>query len=127
MRGGSILGIELNDQYCQISFYDEAKHEPETLEVAVDNYQIPLILGYYKEQWVYGKEAKRLATINEGCTVSDLYQKALRQEKVRIGGKNHDAVWLLAKFFELALERFRQIEYLTFSVPRTMVFKTLMR
>ena len=119
MRGGSILGIELNDQYCQISFYDEAKHEPETLEVAVDNYQIPLILGYYKEQWVYGKEAKRLATINEGCTVSDLYQKALRQEKVRIGGKNHDAVWLLAKFFELALERFRQIEYLTFSVPRT--------
>lgn len=119
MRGGSILGIELNDQYCQISFYDETKHEPETLEVAVDNYQIPLILGYYKEQWVYGKEAKRLAEVKEEYTVSDLYEKAMRQEKVSVGGKTHDAVWLLAKFFQLALEQFRHVEYLTFSVPYT--------
>ena len=119
MRGGSILGIELNDQYCQISFYDEEKNEPETLETAVDNYQIPLILGYYREQWVYGREAKRLATVNEGCTVTDLFERAKRQEKVRVGAKNHDAVWLLAKFFQLALAQFRHIEYLTFSVPYT--------
>ena len=119
MRGGSILGIELNDQYCQISFYDEEKSEPETLETAVDNYQIPLILGYYREQWVYGREAKRLATVNEGCTVTDLFERAKRQEKVRVGAKNHDAVWLLAKFFQLALAQFRHIEYLTFSVPYT--------
>ena len=119
MRGGSILGIELNDQYCQISFYDEEKNEPETLETAVDNYQIPLILGYYREQWVYGREAKRLATVNEGCTVIDLFERAKRQEKVRVGAKNHDAVWLLAKFFQLALAQFRHIEYLTFSVPYT--------
>ncbi len=119
MRGGSILGIELNDQYCQISYYDEEKNEPETLETAVDNYQIPLILGYYREQWVYGREAKRLATVNKGCTVIDLFERAKRQEKVRVGARNHDAVWLLAKFFQLALARFRHIEYLTFSVPYT--------
>ena len=119
MKSDSILGLELNDKSCQISFYDELKHEPETLEVAVDNYQIPLMLGYFKNQWVYGKEAKRLATINEGCTVADLYRKAVRQEKVRVGAKTHDAVWLLAKFVQLALEPFQTVGYITFSVPRT--------
>lgn len=81
VRTGSILGYDLNEKHCQISYYDETKDEPETLEVAVDNYQIPLMLGYYKDHWVYGKEAKRLAAINEGCTVADLFGKAVRQEK----------------------------------------------
>ncbi len=60
MKKGSILGVDLNEKSCQISYYDENKEEPETMEAAVDNYQIPLILGYYKNRWVYGQEAKRL-------------------------------------------------------------------
>lgn len=119
MKGGNIIGLELNEKSCQISYYDETKHEPETLEVAVDNYQIPLVLGYYKDQWVYGKEATRLGVVSEGHTVSNLYQRAVRQEKVKVGGKTHDAVWLFAKFIQLALEKFRHIEHLTFSVPHT--------
>ena len=50
MKKGSILGVDLNEKSCQISYYDENKEEPETMEAAVDNYQIPLILGYYKKQ-----------------------------------------------------------------------------
>lgn len=46
MKKGSILGVDLNEKSCQISYYDENKEEPETMEAAVDNYQIPLILGY---------------------------------------------------------------------------------
>ena len=45
VRTGSILGYDLNEKHCQISYYDETKDEPETLEVAVDNYQIPLMLS----------------------------------------------------------------------------------
>lgn len=119
MRGGSILGLELNDEFCQISYYDREKHEPETMEAAVDNYQIPLIIGYLRNQWVYGKEAKHLATVDESCTVSQLYSKAIRQEKVRIGEQEKDAVWLLAKYFKLALKKFESIAYLAFSVPKT--------
>ena len=48
MQRGSILGYDLNEKSCQISYYDERKEEPDTLETAVDNYQIPLLLGYYK-------------------------------------------------------------------------------
>ena len=52
MKDDVILGFDLNEKYCQISFYDETKEEPETLETEADNYQIPLVLGYYKERWV---------------------------------------------------------------------------
>lgn len=119
MRNGSILGIELNDKYCQISFYNREKHEPETLEDSVDNYQIPLILGCLRNQWVYGKEAKHLAEVDESCAVMDLYNRAVRQERVALAGQTRDAVWLLAKYLQLALDGFESIDYITFSVPKT--------
>ena len=103
MRKGHILGVDINEKHCQISYYDEMKAEPETLKTAADNYQIPLYLGYFKERWVYGKEAKRLATVNEGCTVKDLFGLALRRERATLGEKKYDGVWLLARFMELAL------------------------
>ena len=59
MKKGSILGVDLNEKSCQISYYDENKEEPETMEAAVDNYQIPLILGYYKDRWTGSKTVKR--------------------------------------------------------------------
>ena len=31
VRTGSILGYDLNEKHCQISYYDETKDEPETL------------------------------------------------------------------------------------------------
>lgn len=119
MKKGHILGYDMNEKNCQISFYDETKDEPETLETAADNYQIPLVIGYFQERWIYGKEAKRLATVSLGHTVTDLFERAVYREKVRLGEKIYDAVWLLAKFVELSLEKFENIEFLTFSTPET--------
>ena len=121
MQKGSVLGYDLNEKNCQISYYDENKEEPETMEAAVDNYQIPLILGYYKERWVYGQEAKRLREAGEGDIVTHLFRKAVKRKKVRVGGKIHDGVWLLAKFISMTLKKFEQIDYITFSVPYTNV------
>ena len=45
MGDGSIIGYDLNDRYCQISFYNEELQEPQTLETATENYQIPMILN----------------------------------------------------------------------------------
>lgn len=121
MEKGSIIGYDLNEKNCQISYFDEMKNEAVTLETAVDNYQIPLVLGYFRERWIYGKEAKRIAVVNEECIVSDLYNRAVRREKVKVGEKIHDAVWLLAKFVSLTLEQFEEISYITFSVPATNI------
>ena len=121
MRRGSILGYDLNEKNCQISYYDEKKDEPETMEVSVDRYQIPLMLGYVKGRWVYGTEARHLAKRNPALVIPDLFEKALRREKVRVGTRVRDAVWLLAKFISLTLEDFEDILCITFSTPFTNV------
>lgn len=59
MGQGSIIGYEINEKTCQISFYNEKDLEPDTLEVDTDNYQIPLIIGKLRDTWAYGKEAKK--------------------------------------------------------------------
>ena len=37
MERGSILGYDLNEKYCQISYYSETREEPETLKITPDN------------------------------------------------------------------------------------------
>ena len=121
MRRGSIIGYDLNENTCQISYYDEKSDEPQTFEYAQGQSLIPLKLGYIKEQWVYGKEAELLEQKNPSCVVSDLFGKAVQRKKVRIGSKVHDAVWLLAKFVGLTLEDFEDIRFITFSTPYTNI------
>lgn len=117
MGDGSVIGYDLNDRYCQISFYNEELQEPQTLETATENYQIPLILNYCEKRWYYGKDAKRLEVRKKGYSVSGLLGKCLSQEKILIGKETYEPVWLLAKFIEMSLEPFEKIEAVTFSVP----------
>jgi hypothetical protein len=114
---GNIIGYEINDKACQISFYNDQQLEPETLEVDSDNYQIPLIIGKLRDTWAYGKEAKRLVTVKEGFTVTRLLEKSLAGEKIEFGEETYDAVWLLSKFIQMSLQPFPQIEGIVFSVP----------
>lgn len=117
MGQGNIIGYEINDKTCQLSFYNEQQLEPETLEVDADNYQIPLIIGKLRDTWAYGKEAKRLVTIKEGFTVTRLLEKSLAGEKLEFGEETYEAVWLLSKFVQMSLQSFPQIEGIVFSVP----------
>lgn len=117
MRQSNIIGYEINDKACQISFYNEEQMEPETVEVDVDNYQIPLIIGKLRDTWAYGKEAKRLVTIKEGFTVTRLLDKSLAGEKIEFGEETYEAVWLLSKFVQMSLQAFPQIDGIVYSVP----------
>ena len=118
---GNILGYDLNEKNCQISFYSEEQQEPQTMEIVADNYQIPLVLGRKGDVWSFGNDAKRLGVSREGYTVSNLFVKSLLREKVSLGEETYEAVWLLAKFIELSLEKFEQIQQLVFTVPRMSV------
>ena len=101
MGQGSIIGYEINEKTCQISFYNDQELEPDTLEVDSDNYQIPLIIGKLRDTWAYGKEAKRLVTIKEGFTVTRLLSKSLAGDKIEFGEETYDAVWLLSQFIQM--------------------------
>ena len=85
MGQGSIIGYEINDKTCQISYYNDQQMEPDTLEVDADNYQIPLIIGKLRDTWAYGKEARRLVSIKEGFTVTRLLSKSLAGDKIDFG------------------------------------------
>ena len=117
MMQGNILGYEINEKTCQISFYNDQQLEPETLESESDNYQIPLIIGKLRDTWAYGKEAKRLVSISEGFTVTRLLERSLDGEKVEFGEDTYDAVWLLSKFIQMSLQAFPKIDGIVFTVP----------
>ena len=85
-NGGYIIGYDLNENGCQISYFDEEKHELKTLEVAADNYQIPLMVGHYKEAWMFGREAQRAAMMDKGWVVSDLYRKRREMSRLKKRG-----------------------------------------
>lgn len=121
MKSGSILGYDLNEKYCQISFYDEKNDEPDTLLAAADNYQIPLLIGKMEDRWIYGLEAKKMELLGLCTPVNDLFERAIQRRRVAVGDKIYDAVWLLAKFIGLTLEEFGEIEHLTFTTPVTNV------
>ena len=117
MTQGNIIGYDINEKSCQISYYNEQQLEPETLEADAENYQIPLIIGKLRDTWAYGKEAKRLVSVKEGATVGRLLSRSLEGEKVQLGEETYDAVWLLSKFVQLSLQSFLQIDGIVFSVP----------
>lgn len=117
MMQGNIIGYEINEKNCQISFYNDQQLEPETLESESDNYQIPLIIGKLRDTWAYGKEAKRLVSISEGFTVTRLLERSLDGEKVEFGEDTYDAVWLLSKFIQMSLQAFPKIDGIVFTVP----------
>ena len=108
MKRGCVIGYDINEKGCQISYYDDSMEEPDTMMASSNNYLIPLVLGYFKDRWVFGKEAKRLAVVGEDCTETDLYGKAKRREKVSLAGKTYDAVWLLAKYISLTLQDYKE-------------------
>ena len=118
---GSIIGYDLNEKYCQISFYSEEAQEPQTMETTLDNYQIPLVIGKKEGHWVIGNDAKRLDVIRQGNAAGDLYRRVLRQEKVELGDETYEAIWLLAKFVEISLKNFEDIKQIVFTVPRLTV------
>lgn len=121
MRNKVTLGYDLNNKYGQISYFDYDNEEPKTVEAAAINCQIPLALAFFNDRWVYGKEAKRLNIINAGVAFVDFFDKAVRREKITVEDKTYDAVWLLAKFIELTLQDFEEIDFITFTVPKTDV------
>ena len=121
MTQGNIIGYDINEKTCQISYYNEQQLEPETLEADTENYQIPLLIGKLRDTWAYGKEAKRLVSVKDGFAVGRLLSRSLAGEKIQFGEESYDAVWLLAKFVGLTLEDFEDIRFITFSTPYTNI------
>ena len=116
-QADNVIGFDLNDQYCQISYCHEGMEEPVTREVLADNYKIPLAIGTYRSRWTYGQEAIRYGLGENGHYCDQLLSRALAGDTVILGKKEFRAVALLEKFIQLALSSYNQITHIVFSVP----------
>ena len=77
---GLILGIDLCDDYSQISCFSSRMTEPEPVyyqpedENKKENVLIPMVVCKKKgkDEWLIGEEACRTALFNDGTTVDKL-------------------------------------------------------
>lgn len=121
--GKYLLGIDLSDQYCQISWiYNKrarfgrgfinaatggVSREPVTFSTVSGRevFNIPAVL--YKPEdsavWAVGQEAVELAEEGGGTPVSGLLQKAREDVRISVEGEKYSAGLLLALFLRRCL------------------------
>ncbi|MDD6482542.1 MAG: DUF5716 family protein [Lachnospiraceae bacterium] len=102
------LGIDLNDSYAMVSYYQLNMDEPETVGTIAgsERYHIPTMLARRKNigMWYYGEEAKKMAKTSEVICVDSLLRRAVAGEIISINGESYDAVELLALYLRKLME-----------------------
>lgn len=102
-----VLGYDLSDSFCQISYLASDGDMPQTLSVlaGAELYNIPTVLS--KEEgaplWYYGKEAVTRIEEKGDIEIKDLVEKARNEETVTVDGEEYSAVALLALFIKRSL------------------------
>ena len=101
-KQGFYVGIDIDDEYAVISYYDSDMKEPLTMSMITgsDLFQIPVLLAKRKGmgQWYIGNEAKQLKEREQVIFVEHLYEKALRKENVYVDEEHYPAEELLLLF-----------------------------
>lgn len=97
-----MVGFDLGDRDAQISFCSTQQTEVETVPAVAGTkqYNIPVMLCKRKgtRQWIYGREALRMAQDGEGVFVDNLFSGAIEGKKVLIEGEEYDILTLLTLF-----------------------------
>lgn len=103
-----ILGVDLNDRYAMVSYYQLNMSEPETVSTIAgsENYQIPTLLAKRRHlgQWFYGEDAKKMAKTSEVICVDSLLKRAVNGESIRIEEESYEAWELLALFLKKVMD-----------------------
>ena len=102
------IGIDINDRYAMISYYQLNMAEPETVSTIAGSeyYQIPTLLAKRKNvgQWYYGDDARKMAKTSEVICVDSLLKRAVNGENIRIEDETYEAWELLALFLKKVMD-----------------------
>ncbi|MDR1018245.1 MAG: DUF5716 family protein, partial [Lachnospiraceae bacterium] len=112
----NILGIELNNDFSQISYYDEQIDEVVTYKTVTGEEQIPMAISYFDDQWEIGNKAMEIYKDYPDKVSKDIFNFAISRSMVYQGGIKYPAVVLLTHYIEKLLAKFSSTEYLTFVV-----------
>lgn len=102
------VGIDLNDEYAMVSFYQVNMDEPHTVSTIAgsERYKIPTLLAKRKNlgMWYYGEEAQKMAKTSEVICVDSLLRRAVGEEVIGINQENYDAFELFTLFLRKLMD-----------------------
>ena len=97
-----IIGIDLANDYSQLSYALDLSEEPESISFKDQEYEyfIPTVVGLQtnKKQWVYGQEAIKMAKENKAQIVTHLLDKVNEDHKIDIYGSLYDPIYIMERF-----------------------------
>lgn len=106
-----ILGIELSEDYAQMTYYHQSVKEPLTLAgvQGTDQYQIPMALRQRADgSWQFWDGAPQLeGEQKDRCRISNLFGKIIRQEPIEDGGQTFEAARILSIYFKTCLAQLK--------------------
>lgn len=106
-----VIGYDLGDYNCQVSYYYLDSEEPETITTIAggEQFNIPTVLckENNKDNWFYGKEAYEYE--EEGVLVTNLLSLAECEKDITIGEEQFSTLDLLVLFIEKSLTLLKPI------------------
>ena len=97
-----LVGVDLCEDVSQITCFNAVTFEPESIGVNgdIDKCMIPTVLFYKRENgdWTYGEEAYQWNREQDGILVKGLLDKASRNDRVMIDGREYEPEFLIEKF-----------------------------
>lgn len=103
-----VLGMELNRQYAQITYYHQSVREPVTLGASENQEQALLPMGLCPDgsgSWqLWDGDA---SSSGGGDGVSNLYDRIAEGKSISCGGRSYEPAELLAIYFQLCLSKLK--------------------
>lgn len=104
------IGMDLCSDSTQISFYNDIKREPETVNQLnnKETYMMPNILFYSKDtgDWYVGSEASEARFKEDGIILDELYRNARSEETIDVAGAIYTFRQLFLKMLKMHIDSF---------------------
>ena len=98
------IGIDLKEESAMLSYFHPGMERPATVSFVAGSseYSLPLVVAkrHGIGQWVYGKDAERLAEAGQGTKAENLFRQALCKKVIPIEGREYPAEDLFLLFFK---------------------------
>lgn len=104
------IGMDLCSDSTQISFYNDIKREPETVNQLnnKETYMMPNLLFYSKStgDWYVGSEASEARFKEDGIILDELYKNARSEETMEVAGTIYTFRQLFLKMLKMHIDSF---------------------
>ena len=104
---GFYVGIDIDDTYAVVSFYEDGMKEPATvsMKTGAEVFQIPLQIRKHQEeeQWLIGEASSDETDLDNTIVIENLLSRAKDMENISIDGEQYQAFDLLTLFIKKLL------------------------